>query len=269
MTWKWDELTAHDFPAAVAAAQRTCIIPIGVLEKHGEHLPTGTDAINALAVAERAAAVEPVIVFPLYYFGQIHEAKQWPGAVALRSEVLFAVLENVCEEIARNGMNKIVLLNGHGGNESWLDSFMTFLLEKPRPFTAYLVRLRDYYAIEALPEWKAQMQSAFDHHAGEIESSLTLAVRPDLVKMADVPAPGLPQGKLGPLAGMVKTSMFWYADYPDHYAGDASYATIAKGRFILDHFVRCLAEIVRAVKSDTITPALQAEYDARCQHGDA
>ncbi len=266
MTWKWEELTAHDFPEAVAKAQRTCIIPIGVLEKHGEHLPFGTDAINSLALAEGAAALEPVIVFPLYYFGQIHEAEQWPGAVALRRDVLFDLLENLCDEIARNGMNKIVLFNGHGGNESWLDSFMQFLLEKPRPYTVYLVRLRDYYAVETLPEWKAQMQSAFDHHAGEIETSLTLAVRPDLVKMSDVPAPGLPQGRLGPLAGMVKTSMFWYADYPNHYAGDARYATVEKGRFIFDYMVRRLAAIVRAVKNDDITPALTQEYFSRCQH---
>jgi creatinine amidohydrolase len=266
MSWKWEELTAHDFPAAVATARQTCIVAVGVLEKHGEHLPTGTDTLNSRAIAERAAEIEPAIVFPWYYFGQIHEAKQWPGAVALRREVLHAVLENVCEEIARNGMNKIVLLNGHGGNESWLDSFSLFLLERPRPYTVYLVRLRDYYTLDALPEWQKQMQSTFDHHAGEFETSLSLAVRPDLVKMEYVTEPGLPQKRLGALAGMAKTTMFWYAEYPTHYAGDATHATAEKGRFIFDRQAARVAEILRAVKNDTITPAMEAEYFARCQH---
>lgn len=267
MTWKWEELTAHDFPAAVEAAHHTCIIAVGVLEKHGEHLPTGTDTLNSRAVAERAAEIEPAIVFPWYYFGQIHEAKQWPGALALRREVLFSVLENVCEEIARNGMNKIVLLNGHGGNEAWLDCFSMFLLERPRPYTVYLVRLRDYHTIMQDPTWQKMMQSSFDYHGGEVETSLSLAVRPDLVKMEYVTGPGLPQKRLGDLGGMAKTTMFWYADYPDHYAGDATTASIDKGRFVLDHYATRLAQILRAVKSDTITPALEAEYVARCQHG--
>lgn len=267
MTWKWEELTAHDFPAAVAAAKQTCVIGCGVLEKHGEHLPLGTDTINVRALAERATALEPAIIFPWYYFGQIHEAKQWPGALALRREVLYTVLENVCEEIARNGLHKIILLNGHGGNESFLDSFSMFLLEKPRPYTVYVIRLRDSSGpVHDLPEWKAMMQSAFDHHAGEGETSVSLAVRPDLVKLQDMSAPGLPQKRLGTVADMAKTAMFWYADYPNHYAGDATHATAEKGRFLLEHTAARVAQIIRAVKNDQAAPALEAEFFARCQH---
>jgi creatinine amidohydrolase len=268
MTWKWEELTAHDFPGAVTAAQQTCVLPIGVLEKHGEHLPTGTDTLSSRAVAERAIEIEPAILFPWYYFGQIHEAKQWPGAVALRRDLLSDVLENLLSEIARNGLHKIILLNGHGGNESFLEFFTMLLLERPRPYTVYTVRLRDYMSpITSSPEWKAQMKSQSDHHAGETETSLMLAVRPDLVKMQDVAAPGLPQQRLGPVADMARTTMFWYADYPDHYAGDASAATIDKGRFLLEGLAARVAEIIKAVKADTATPALEAEYFSRWQHG--
>ena len=267
MTWKWEELTAHDFPAAVAAARQTCVLAIGVLEKHGEHLPIGTDTLNARAVAEQAIAREPAILFPWYYFGQIHEAKQWPGALALRRAVLFDVLENVCEEIARNGLHKIVLLNGHGGNESFLDCFSMFLLERPRPYTVYTIRLRDYFSpVTSSPEWLAQMQSKEDHHAGEVETSLSLAVSPALVKMRDVAAPTHAQQRLGPLAEAVRTPMFWYADYPDHYAGDASAATAAKGRFLLDRLAARVAAILRLVKDDQVAPALEREYYARWEH---
>jgi creatinine amidohydrolase len=177
------------------------------------------------------------------------------------------VLENLCEEIARNGLRKIILLNGHGGNEAFLDAFSMFLLEKPRPYTAYLVRLHESFgAVQNSPEWKAMMVSSFDHHAGEGETSLTLAVCPHLVKMQDMSAPGLPQKKLGALGSMLKTSMFWYADYPDHYAGDATHATAEKGRFMFEGIATRVAEIIRAVKDDQAAPALEAEYFARCQH---
>ena len=265
MTWKWEELTAHDFPAAVAAARQTCVIACGVLEKHGEHLPIGTDTLNARAVAERAIELEPAILFPWFYFGQIHEARHWPGALALRRDVLFALLDDVCEEIARNGLHKIILLNGHGGNESFLDCFSMFQLERPRPYILYNIRLRDYHAVTTSAGWKAQMQSDFDHHAGEVETSVMLAVRPDLVKMQDATPGTRPLGRLGPLGEMVKTPMFWYADYPDHYAGDAAHATIEKGRFLLERYAARVAEIIRTVKADQAAPTLQAEFFARCQ----
>ena len=66
----WEELTAPEFEKAVAECGEVCILPTGVIEKHGDHVPLGMDAINAHEVAERAAAVEPVMVFPFYYFGQ-------------------------------------------------------------------------------------------------------------------------------------------------------------------------------------------------------
>lgn len=267
MTWLWEELTARDFPAAVAEAQQTCLLPIGVLEKHGEHLPLGTDVLNVRAVALRAVQQEPAIVFPWYCWGQIHEAKQWPGAIALRHELLFAVLENTCEEIARNGLAKIALLNGHGGNNAFLDAFVMFLLERRRPYTVYLIRLSDYAGpVTNSAEWKAQQQSASDHHAGEVETSLSLAVRPDLVKMQDAAPGALPQKRLGKVGKMTKTAMFWYADYPDHYAGDAACATPAKGEFLLSREAQRLADILKAIKDDTAAPALEAEYNARIQH---
>ncbi|MGA8493781.1 MAG: creatininase family protein, partial [Terriglobales bacterium] len=71
----WEELTAADFRSAIEQSKGTCLLPFGILEKHGPHLPLGTDLLNVRYVAVRAAQQEYAIVFPEYYFGQIFEAR--------------------------------------------------------------------------------------------------------------------------------------------------------------------------------------------------
>jgi creatinine amidohydrolase len=83
---KYEELTAVEFISAVDQSSATCLIPFGVLEKHGPHLPLGTDLIDVREVALRAAGTEYAIVFPQYYFGQIFEGKHQPGDHRLQPE---------------------------------------------------------------------------------------------------------------------------------------------------------------------------------------
>lgn len=87
-----EELTAAQFPLAVEKAAGTCVIPLGVIEKHGEHLPLGTDLIACREKARLAAAREYVILFPPYYFGQIFEARHQPGTIAYSDRLLFDLL---------------------------------------------------------------------------------------------------------------------------------------------------------------------------------
>src|SRR5579872_4087351 len=79
---RWEELTAGDFRGAIQQAKGVCLLPFGILEKHGPHLPIGTDLINVRWVAQHAAGQEYAVVFPAYYFGQIEEARHEPGTVA-------------------------------------------------------------------------------------------------------------------------------------------------------------------------------------------
>ena len=178
------------------------------------------------------------------------------------------LLENVCEEIARNGLRKIIILNGHGGNEGMLPAFSFMMLEKPRDFSLFIIRLGDYFSpVTSSPEWKRQMQSSFAHHAGEMETSLMLAVRPELVNMAAVPRkPGNPRRRLGHLPDVL-TPTWWYADFPTHYAGDARAATARKGEFLLPALAGRVAAIVKAVKKDTKVKPLEDEYFAQVVHG--
>ncbi|MBI3209408.1 MAG: creatininase family protein, partial [Candidatus Solibacter usitatus] len=134
---KWEELTAGDFAAGVARSQGTCLLPFGILEKHGPHLPLGTDLLNVRHVSLDAAKQEYAVVFPQYYFGQIFEAKHEPGTVAYSANLQLAMLQETTAEMARNGCKKIVVVNGHGGNTSLLPFFSQSQLASPRDFVVY------------------------------------------------------------------------------------------------------------------------------------
>jgi len=135
---KWEELTAGDFRAAIAKSQGTCLLPFGILEKHGPHLPLGTDLLNVRYVAEHAALEEYAVVFPEYYAGQIFEAKHQPGTIAYSPELQLMLLQETTDEMARNGCRKVVIVNGHGGNEHLLPYFAQSQLYKPHDYVVYV-----------------------------------------------------------------------------------------------------------------------------------
>src|SRR5437868_7212881 len=134
---RWDELVASDWSKALANSSKTCILPIGILEKHGPHAPIGSDLIHVREWAARATKREYAVVFPDYFYGQINEARHQPGTFALPPVLVLQLLEATCDEIARNGFNKIVIINGHGGNPELIRYFMQSLLSKRRDYAVY------------------------------------------------------------------------------------------------------------------------------------
>src|SRR5271154_681600 len=94
---RWDELVASDWKKAIELSKGTCLLPIGILEKHGPHVPIGSDLFHATYISREVAKREYVVVFPEYYFGQIYEAKYGEGTFALPpaliSELLQATLD--------------------------------------------------------------------------------------------------------------------------------------------------------------------------------
>src|ERR1700677_829510 len=99
----WEELTGPDFIEAIKRAQGVCLLPFGIIEKHGPHLPLGTDLINVRYAAQHGAAEEYAVVFPAYYFGQIAEAKHQPGTVSYSMRMQLDLLQETTDEMARNG----------------------------------------------------------------------------------------------------------------------------------------------------------------------
>src|SRR5271155_2139388 len=173
---KWEELTGPDFIQAVHQAQGVCVLPFGIIEKHGPHLPLGTDLLDVRFAVMNAVQQEYAVVFPEYYFGQIFEAQQQPGTVAYSLSTQLTLLQETVKEMARNGCKKVVIVNGHGGNESLLPLFAQSQLASPRDYVVYVFGLPN----ENLPGRPA-LKTKTDMHAGETETSNMLIARPDLV----------------------------------------------------------------------------------------
>src|SRR6202162_1241409 len=135
---KWEELTGPDFQKAIQKAQNTCVLPFGIIEKHGPQLPLGTDLINVRYASLQGAVQEYAVVFPEYYFGQIFEAKHEPGTIAYSARLQLDLLQETTAEMARNGCKKIIIVNGHGGNNSLPPYFAQSQLPPPRDYVVYV-----------------------------------------------------------------------------------------------------------------------------------
>lgn len=255
---KYEELTTPEFIQAVKKSESTCLIPLGILEKHGPHLPLGTDLLDCREVSLRAARKEYTIVFPAYYVGQIFEAKHQPGTIAYSADLMLKVLQETCDELSRNGVKKIILVNGHGGNECFLRFFCQCQLAIKKDYAVYLFD----------PPWdtvmdeklKGMLKTELDGHAGETETSTIMAHRPDL---AHTERAGWQSGEdLKRLAELkyAYTGIWWYASHPHHYRGDGSFGNKELGEAILNHEADLLAEMIRSVKKDTVTLELQKKF---------
>jgi len=134
---KWEELTAADFVKALDASAATCVLPFGILEKHGPAGPIGTDLINVRFTTLRAARDEYAVIFPEYYVGQIFEARHQPGTIAYSSRLQLEMLQETVAEMARNGCRKILIVNGHGGNTNLIQYFAQTQLDSPKDYMVY------------------------------------------------------------------------------------------------------------------------------------
>lgn len=254
---KWEELTASDFIKAIDQAHNTCALPIGILEKHGPHMPIGTDLLNVRYAVEHAADKEYVVMFPQYYFGQIFEARQEPGAVAYSLDLQLKLLQETVNEMARNGCKKIVIVNGHGGNMSLLPLFAQAQLASPRDFAVFLYDL-PHLNVPGRPKYNDKV----DEHAGASETSHMMVSHPDLLRMDRINTEsGRDQNRLQ-LPDSLYTGIWWYAKFPDHFAGDPSQASKELGEFDMNTWVNSIADAFRAVKGEQgdRTLQLQNEY---------
>ena len=257
---QWENLTAPDFEKAVKETG-VCVLAMGVLERHSDHMPLGTDFLNGHVLAREAALREPAVVFPPFYFGQIYEARCFPGALTLRPELLLELLRAVLDEIGRNGFKKIIIVNAHGGNTHLIPFLAQSSLWERKPYSLYW--FNGDLGPERAAQWEAALETKLHGHACECETSITLANFPELVKMEAVPAePGEPRGRMQHLKSGY-AGIWWYADFPDHYAGDARTASAEKGRILRELEIAALTEFIAAVKQDESVPALEAEFFRR------
>jgi len=254
----YDELTAPDFVKAVQQSSGVCLLPFGILEKHGPHLPLGTDIFECRKVATTAAEKEYSIVFPTYYMGQINEARHQPGTIAYSPELIWKMLQETCEELSRNGLKKIIIVNGHGGNNDFLRYFCMSQLHTPKDYV--LIFFQPGENEDVAKKVKALRQTTTGGHADEEETSMMRYIRPDLVKaeMAGSQS-GKNQARLAELPNQY-TGIWWYAQYPNHYAGDATKSSVELGKLLTDSDADQLVELIKKVKKSNKIEELQNQF---------
>ena len=257
---RWDELVASDWEYALEKSKGTCILPIGILEKHGPGVPIGSDLIRARQWASRASQQEYAVVFPDYFYGQINEAKQQYGTFSLPSKLAMELLEATTKEIARNGFKKIIIINSHGGNPQMIRYFIQNQLENKKDYVVYFFEPDMPQDVVNQVNNLRKSPAATDQHGGEREASEIMYLRPELLKLErSISESGEDQDRLK-LPNTLYTAIWWYASYPNHYAGQAAVASIDLGKIITDNMVSSLSKAIKAVKEDTITLKIQNDY---------
>ena len=252
---KWEELTAADFRQGIQQSTGVCLLPFGILEKHGPHLPLGTDLLNVRYASLRAVEQEYAVVFPEYYFGQIFEAKHEPGTVGYSVELQLKLLQETTDEMARNGCKKVIIVNGHGGNEHLLPYFGQAQLNSPHDYVVYVLD-----GERSKAGGPAKRSTGIDYHAGENESSNLLYSHPELAHIDRAGSESGADEKRQNLPEDLYTGIWWYARFPNHYSGDGSVATKELGEWNMKNWIGAIVESIRAVKADEVSLKLQNEF---------
>ena len=244
METRWLYHTSESFPTLVEESKGVCVIPMGCVEKHGLHLPLGQDIIQGSYIAHMASQLETVCVFPDFVFGDYSNAApdQPAGTITLPVETETLLLEQLCEQISRNGMKKILILNAHGGNKTWLSTFMRQMYNKKHDFVVGVIFIdlpaphkmaqtllaKGSGAIpELTPEDEALLlkyhkQNMKIGHGCFGETAFMMGIAPEAVHLERLGIEsGLPNHKTDYLkeVGLQIVNYGWDVEYPNNYDG--------------------------------------------------
>ena len=252
----WADLTTRDF-AGLDAAATVAVLPVAAIEQHGPHLPLAVDqAIVDGVIAQalpRLAADAPVLVLPTQAVGYSPEHTAFAGTLTLPIETLVQVWVALGECVARAGVKKLLLFNAHGGQTSVMD----IVARELRTRCGLMVYSCSWWNLP-LGEANAQFsphEHRFGVHAGEIETSILLALRPDVVRMgeaADFQSSSQQRAANYPILGNGSSAKLGWAMQdvnPQGAAGNAAAATAAKGQAVLEAAGRQLALLLQELSA--------------------
>jgi len=244
-------LTTHQVANLPQKERTVVVLPLASIEQHGPHLPLFTDSIIVQEVLDRALGLLPkdfpVWVLPLLPYGKSNEHARYPGTITLTSETLLRVLKEIGASVARSGFRRLAILNGHGGNAEVVDLVIRDIREQ----TGLLVFALHVYLRVAVPSaGLTQAERTYGIHAGDVETSILLRCRPDLVKRELAPA-SLPTHlqtlKYPPFMGPLTFAWLTEDLTPTGVLGDATAADPAKGeRFLSDAAIQT-ADLLRVI----------------------
>lgn len=246
---------AHHTWSEVAALDKTdgvVILPIGAVEQHGHHLPLLTDTLIANRMLDAALKLLPdeVIAWtlPPLPYSKSNEHTGFPGTVSLSAQTLMAVLLDIARSVADAGFRRLAFVNGHGGNVALLEMTARDI----RAATGLLCFCLQPALFVDPPFPISDAERRLGFHGGELETSLLLAIAPELVDMekavrhyAEFPETGTPLFFFGP-ASTAWLSRDWSAD---GIFGDATLGTAEKGDALIAAGGQRLADLIRVIST--------------------
>ena len=238
-----DELSMKE-AEKVAKIGVVVIFPVGSVEEHGDHLPLCTDSLQPEYVALEVARKTGCLVAPPLRYGVCNASRNFPGTLSIEFDSLYRITRDILAELTRNGFNRIMVLSGHAG-QSHMAALRLAAREvilqnenaSPEKKTRIMI-LSDY---DFAYELKGKYFSEKDGHAGAIETSRVMAIKPNLIKT---------KGK----TSFPEMPRFEIVAHPERYfpagvIGDPTAASPSKGRMINKYVIEQVTKLVEELKS--------------------
>jgi len=228
-----EEITMNDFAAGLQKT-RTVIIPFGSIEEHGPHLPLGADTIHVYEVCKEAAKEISVFVAPPLFYGVCRSTRDHPGTLGIKPSTLRTITADLISDLYRQGLRHFLIISGHASSLhlSCLIEIGEEFLQKYPDIRLAVLSLIDL----SMPAWQEVITTKDDLHAGEVETSIMLHLRPHLVGEARPREwPRFPEHLLA------RNKL---RHWPGGVWGDASHASQGKGRKLFDLSVAALVRLI-------------------------
>jgi creatinine amidohydrolase len=265
----WADLTSRHFAQLAASPmidQAVAVLPVAAIEQHGPHLPLSVDTtlVNGVVNASLAhlPADLPVLFLPTQQIGKSNEHIRFPGTLTLSAQTLISVWMELGASVARSGIKKLLLLNSHGGQVSVMD-IVARDLRSAHDLIVYHTSWYNLPLGDAVTGLFPPEEHRFGIHAGDMETSMMLALAPQLVDMAQAKnfhSSSQDRAAKYPILGNgTSAKLGWQMqDYnPAGAAGNAAAATAAKGHALVNaaglHLARLLQE-VSSLPLSTLSP---------------
>ncbi|MHA1506423.1 MAG: creatininase family protein [Candidatus Asgardarchaeia archaeon] len=248
---KWIDLTRDEFKEWVEkhGDKAVAIVPLGSIENHGPHLPLGTDSFTAYAFVEEISKREDVIVLPVIECTSDTVQRGFPGCISIRYDVIASYLENIFDEIRRNGIRKIVLLSFHGGNRYMIPVLQRDLLEKGKDYVVF----SPSFSMVKIPE-ELMEYVKYGGHAGVFETSWLWYFYPDKVH-PDKFKPGEMNEEVKFISKFAKID--WSIKFPSGVDGDPTKASREIGKKLAEAFLDTINKFLDYVRDFDVNKILR------------
>ncbi|TFG62157.1 MAG: creatininase family protein [Spirochaetales bacterium] len=252
---QFEELSSPEI-GVLAEKKAVILVPIGACEEHGRHLPVVTDTRLAyqacLDTADKVKDTIPIAVLPPVFYGySVAVLKNWPGTVTIRPKVLIDFMYDICTSLIDMGLDRILIVNGHGNNPGVLDVVVRTVGDDHKVFPG-VVNIFNLWDAQWIRENRKSKEGGISH-AGEAETSIMLHLSPELVDMSladgtDIMTSSIntcPVDPVSPRKKKLFLSTWFVEDSLYGGAGDPSVADAEFGKRIHDMAVNSLAEVIR------------------------